>query len=298
MPDPAPLHRRLVPLLPMIVLALVAVVGCETSFEPFDSAGSPYNITGFLDAAAEVQFVRVDPLQDGLVPGEEDSVDARVTSQNLETGEVVEWRESVFYIGSTGVPVYNFWTTAPIEPGATYRFTAERQSDGATATAEVTLPDAFPHPRVMSRPVLGEEGEGAAPAVLRVEGVEQIGGVRAEYDYESCIPTPRGLQCGRRRSAASYLADTTRTGPEAWRIEVPWYDDIPRTSGAYVTAFYSFRVSVASVSEDWPEGRGPVFVPGTPSPPQLPGGGESNVENGTGFLGGAFVRTIDVPVAE
>jgi hypothetical protein len=65
-----------------------------------------------------------------------------------------------------------------------------------------------------------------------------------------------------------------------------------------IEVIYSFRVTVAAVSEDWPayaEGD----LPGNPTDAPLPPPGSvSNVENGTGFLGGAFTQTVSVPVVQ
>lgn len=275
--------------------ALAAVGGCgDTSFEVFGEEEVSFSVYGYLDAAASQQAVRVDPLQDRLVPTEAESLNVRVTSENLETGATVEWRDEVVSVGLAETPVHNFTTAAAIEPGATYRFTVESQGDGVTARAEVALPPAFPEPAVVDEPDLRDAPGDEPPTRIFVRGVEQIGGVQAVYDYVSCIEDA----CIQQQRVFPHLADTTRTGPESWTIEIDWDADIPVNPVATLASFDGFRVRIASVSEDWPEEAGPIPGPNDPPLPQPPGGGESNVEGGLGFLGGAYVRAFDVPISQ
>ncbi len=281
----------------VVVAALFSVISCDPSFEIFEESDLAYSVFGILDASADTQFVRVEPVQDTALAGI-GSIDARVTSENLATGETAVWHDSTFFIGATGVAVHNFWTAAAgIEPEGTYRFTVQRESDGASSAAEVTLPPAFPKPEVAGgRPALPQAtcGETAAPTTITVEGVERLGGVRVDYDYLTCVCGP-DPGCRRRRTTTYPLAGATRTGEGAWQIKVFWSDDIPGLQGFRVTEVYSFRVTVASVSEDWPETEGRL-PPGDPTQPFPPLGGPSNVDSGLGFLGGAVTRFVDVPI--
>ena len=132
-----------------------------------------------------------------------------------------------------------------------------------------------------------------------MEGVDRLGGGRVEYVYEACVPTPDGKNCYDRSSTAYPLDDTTRTAAGAYRIEVAWQRHILADASTVLQALYAFRVTVASVSEDWPT-YAPGLAPGEEArgQPLPPPGINSNVENGAGFLGGAFTRTVDVPIRE
>jgi hypothetical protein len=297
-------RSRLAPLLAALLVVLPASAGCDASFDAFEETNLAYSVFGVLDAAADTQFVRVEPVQDSTLTGSIGS-EARVTTENLDTGETTVWQDTVSHLGSNDVPVHNFWTTANVEPEGTYRFRVERASGTGASTAEVAVPAAFPKPEVAGgRPNLRDTSTGPRPpTLLEVKGVERLGAVRADYDYLLCIPTPAGCNYVRRQERGYSLADTTRTGAASWVIEVHWDQHIPDAAGSSVEVtdiefIYSFRVTVAAVSEDWPayaEGD----LPGNPTDAPLPPpGAVSNVENGTGFLGGAFTQTVSVPVVQ
>ena len=291
-------HLRFFALLTGVLLA----AGCDTSFEAFEETDLAYSVFGVLDAAADTQFVRVGPVRDSTFVGSSGDIGARVTSTNLTTGETVVWEEGVFRLGTDdSLRVHTFTTTADLAPETTYRFTVEREEGGATSVAEVTLPPAFPPPAIRNAPDRreGSEEEGQTGALtLLVDGVERLGSVRADYEYEACFPVPDNPpECSRQQAVAYHLADTTRRPDGTLEIEIPWQQDIPRQVGATLQTFYSFRVTVAAASEDWPDyaadnppGSGPE---GQPLPPPRVG---TNVEGGTGFLGGVFTRTVDVPI--
>jgi hypothetical protein len=292
--------------LPVLFAALAVAGGCDASFDAYEDTDRVYSVFGYLDANADTQFVRVEPLQDSVFAGS-DAFEARVTSENVATGETVRWNHRVFLTNPNNVQVHNFTTTADLDPEATYRFRVERERDGAASSAEVTTPSAFPRPTVENPPDRSERGgasraSGANRAVteLTVRGVETLGGVRAYYDYKSCNPVPPmgELACTRQQSVAFHLADTTRLTEEELAIEIPWFDDIAeQATGEILLELYTFRVIVAAAGADWPEyaldnppGGGPQ---GQPLPP--PGIG-TNIEDGVGFLGGTFSYTVDVPI--
>lgn len=267
-----------------LFVALVAASGCDTSFEVFAETDAPYSVFGILDANADAQYLRIEPLQDSMLVGGE-GVAARVTTENVATGETVVWTDSAFSIGVGDRPVRNATTAARFAPGATYRLRVERPQGGSASTAEVTLPPAFPPFELLRAP-----GSLNNPPIVRVEGAEHLGAVRAAIDYDLCVP----LNCIRQQTTTFHLSDTVRTGPEAWSVRLDWPRQVLEGLGDQysIGAIHDFSVSVAAVSEDWPGNANPIPGPNEPSLPQAPGGGASNVENGVGFVGGAFTRTV------
>ena len=287
------------------LVACMVVAGCDTSFEAFEETDQAYSVFGYLDANADTQYVRVEPIQDSTFVGS-GALNARVTSTNVETGETVVWQDSTFLIGASEVPVHNFWTSADIAPQSKQRFQVEGARDGATSTAEVTVPKQFPPLDVMGgTPNLRDTSSGLRPPTqVRVNGVKHLGGVRADYDYLLCIPI-RNEECRyvRRQVSVSALSDTTRLGENSWLVEIYWDRHIPDVVAqdidvTNIEGIYSFRMTVAAVSEDWPayaEGNIPGDATDQPLPPP---GINSNIENGVGFLGGAFTRTATIPVRQ
>lgn len=277
-----------------VIAVFCATAGCDTSFDIFSETDLTYSVYGILDASADTQFVRVEPVQDTALVGT-GSIDARVTSENLATGETIVWNDSTFSVGLAETPVHNFWTTAAIDPESAHRFTVERARDGAQSTAEAAVPPAFPKPEVAGgAPGLPQDecGSPSAPTTIRVEGVKRLGAVRAAYEYrvEAC-EAPGSL---RGQTVAYPLSEATRVGEASWRIEISWSEDIPVPPGFRVTEIDYFRVTVASVIEDWPEADS--TRPGDPTQPLPPLGSPSNVESGVGFLGEAVTRSVEVPV--
>lgn len=273
-------------LLLVVLTASLASTGCDTSFPVFTETDLTFSIFGYLDTRADTQWVRVAPIQDSMLVGSGD-IDVRVTTRNLETGEEVVWRESVFTLPS-GQMLCNFWTDAAISPEATYRFTVERQRDGATSTAEVTTPEYFPPFRILGQPP-------KEVISVRLRGVERVGAVDVSLEFQVCLPsTPP--ECYDLHPTYPWLSDTTRTGNGRWRVEIDWLSRIKSIWGEDATVdLYDFVITVASVSEDWPDYKMPIdSLAEAVQPPA--GEGVSNIENGLGYLGGASVRTVRVPV--
>ena len=123
------------------LLALIVASGCETAFEPFEESERAFSLFGYVDAGADVQFVRVSPLRDSLYARAE-PLDATVTLEHVGTGETSVWRDSLFFF--EGAAAHNFWSDAPVELGATYRMAVERSSDGAVSAATFRMPDREP----------------------------------------------------------------------------------------------------------------------------------------------------------
>lgn len=149
------------PFRPFLVLLLglvLAVIGCDTAFDPYAATDRYYAAYGYLNPAADTQWVRVEPLQDSILVGTTRDIDARLTMENVSTGTTVNWRDSLVRVEGTPAWMHAFWTTAEIQPAHTYQIAIERQRDGARATAEATVPatrhrslDCCAH-RLLSRP--------------------------------------------------------------------------------------------------------------------------------------------------
>ena len=285
----------------LLATVLLLAAGCDTSFDAFEDTDRTYSVFGYLDGNADQQRVRVEPLRDSISAGSDAApLDARVTTENVETGETVVWEQQVERVGpDDSLVVHNFTTEADLQPGATYRFRVEREGDGATASAEVTPPPPFPESETIgSPPVVPRrcDQEPARPTLLQFDGIERLGAVRVDYDYQAviCAPAPVNL---RLQTTAYPLGSARREGDSSWVVRIPWTDHIPENPAFRLIDIYSYEVTVAAASEDWPTyaednppGGGPQ---GQPLPP--PGIG-TNIEGGVGFLGGTFTRTVDIPV--
>lgn len=261
-----------------VLLAGALAAGCDYPFEPFqENTAGPFSIYGYLDLGAETQWVRVTPIRQELVPGP-GPIDAVVTLEHVESGRVVTLRDSLFTysdpgLGSVGY-AHNFWTTEPLEPGATYRLRAVR-SDGAETSAVVEMPAAL-------RLAVGYTG-------LPDEGFRLPGEVRVEAEgllYADVVYTVWDAQPPRPGDPVAVRQPVATPEPGTWRIRVP-IDTLP---GSDTRDMRRLEARFAAAPPDWP------FEPGVSAAEvAIPGRAPSNVENGVGFLGGVVTRTTPLP---
>ena len=247
----------------------LCLAGCETSFEPFEASDGAFSLYGFLDAAADTQFVRVSPLRDSLFTRAA-PLDATVTMEHLGTGRTSVWRDSLFRF-SNGALAHNVWTSEPVEPGATYRLTVTRP-DGAASTALVQLPPDFPTPIISVLP--------SSPDVyITAIGVERLAEIRMTYHL-------RDVRSGARTTFPRSFLDRIRPFSEAdvdgWSLQFIPADVLAdvqtlRDANQEVLAIDLF---IAAAGPDWPDLEGldleTLALPET----------VTNVEGGVGYVGG------------
>ena len=238
-------------LLPVLLAVLLA--GCETALDPLDETDRYFTLSGYLDASADTQFVRVEPISP-MVATASGPLDVRVTLEGPGGVSALEQRVLVFETG----PAHLFWTTAEVAPGATYRLTVERP-DGAATRATVRLPDPFPTPTLI-------DGKYQCPTQVYVAAAPVVdvvaiyGGADggARFSKRASITAVEG---GRQRAQIYY-------GDDALRLD---RDPLPDDQG-------EAEVLVAVGTDDWPEEA-------TLETAAIPGGNPL-VENGLGFVGG------------
>ena len=130
----------------VFVLAAVLVLGaCEESVDPILDSDRQFTLWGTLDMNADTQFVRVIPIRPGLTAADA-PLEATVTSTDLETGEVVVWRDSVvtFPGGRVG---HIFYAPLRVQPLHRYQIDVTAPGRELTTRAVTTVP-ARPEPEV------------------------------------------------------------------------------------------------------------------------------------------------------
>ena len=253
----------------LVLGAALLLAGCETTFEAFEASGQPFSLYGYLDAAADTQYVRVSPLRDSLF-ARPAPLDATVTLEHLGTGETSVWRDSVFRF-TGGALAHNFWSDEPVEPGAAYRMTVTRP-DGAASTALVRLPPDFPTPQIS---VLASSPD----VYITTIGVERLAEIRMTYHL-------RDVQSGERTLFPRSFLDRLRPFAEAdvsgWSLQfIPdeVLADVQTLRGPNQEVL-AIDLFIAAAGPDWPDLEGIDLE--TLALPQT----VTNVEGGVGYVGG------------
>ncbi len=275
---------------PAVMLGLVVAAGlfasaCDDTVDPFIEEDRFFTIFGFLDTAADTQFVRVIPLRRRLVTEQEDALDARVATTAREDGNAVVWRDSLIHFddGSLG---HVFYAPLHVFPGWTYRFEV-RRSDGATAAAETTVPRA-------EHAFVGEPVEGPAglTQTVRWENVDAPP-FRVEVWYRfAAFPPSEPF----REVVVTYGEDRFgRLREDGWTVDVQLRKDradVARRIGEPLV-FLGVGMRLTMTDERW-RPPGGVFDPELLIQP----GVFSNVENGFGFLGSVNQYTTEWTLSE
>lgn len=123
----------------LFISTFLILSACDQTFEPLKENNQyNFNISGYLDASADTQWVRVGTVRESIdEPPNPDGI--QVTLEDLANGETVTMNDSVF----TFKNILNYWTTKSIENDRTYRIMA-KQSNGKTSQVTVTTPNEFP----------------------------------------------------------------------------------------------------------------------------------------------------------
>lgn len=251
-------------LIGLVCLFVLVAVGCDTTV-PTPSNKYAYSLYGVLDPARDTQWVRVEPLNTPTSEGAPKSLDATVTLENLDTGQAWRLRDSLMVVQTE--PHHNFWTTAPIRPGTSYRLTA-RRPDGATTQAETATPSqppniTYPNPDTEGFSVFVEESGELAGLLVRYFA---FGRARDVSYYDRLTRTDRGYSVG--------------INP-AWDLEKL---GLPSVDSAKVIA--------GTGGPDWPEwGRYYDATVGEIAQPDT----FSNVEGGFGMVAGVYTETKSFP---
>ena len=259
------------------LVLLLIVGGCDPSVELFQDNGRDYSIFGYLNASADTQFVRVEPLRDGMLTRAPDSLNVDVTLTDLATDRTTVLQDSLFRFFN-GATAHNFYTTRDIEPTASYRL-AVHGPDGTESRVHTTVPATFPEPSIIL-PATYFPSECNDPyrenpqTVIEIRGMERLVAVKALY-------------YGAAAGSYSHLADTVQTGNGVIEARVHYVDDLCGLSET-LSIPERIEIVVAAGNADWPD-----FVTMDFETETLPGVA-SNVEGGTGLLGSVVTDTVVV----
>jgi hypothetical protein len=248
------------------------LVGCDDSFQPLQENNQyNFNISGYLDASADTQWVRVGTVRESIdEPPNPEGI--KVTLEDLQSGETVVMNDSVF----TSKNVLNYWTTMDIKNEQTYRITVEG-ADGKASEVTLTTPKKLPMPYVV---ITG--GPPAGAYIIIDDAVEHIADVQSVW-YVILNPKTENRRRIYRFPIRNTLRPTTAySGGYAafanWEKEE---EQIKQSVGAAEIELASRRFFVAAGGPEWDDSLSTIddleyFLDGT----------ASNVENGLGYVVG------------
>jgi hypothetical protein len=267
---------------------LLLMVGCDPSVQPFaPSDRYHYSVFGVLNPVEDTQWVRVEPISVPSHDGAPRTLDATVTLEHVESGQTWVLRDSVMEVVS-GEPQHNFWTTAPIAAGSTYRL-AVQNGEGDTTRATTTTPNAPPTTRVrdsLQLPCIPSLPR-ANRFNVRVLDTENLAALQVRY-YQTF------------QKSVYYTFDwydeTTKNG-ERYEATIDYLDDLRTANpqrGKPCTADSAFVIAAAG-GPDWPawgEYSGASLTELT-RPDSF-----SNVQGGHGTFLGVYSDTTKVEVRQ
>lgn len=284
------------------VTLLAAVVGlvaaCEASIDPILKTDRLYTLYGTLSSSADTQTVRVYPIGERLeaTPGER--LGAAFTSENLETGTVRTWKDSV-HTEPDGQRVHVFWSPFTVDRGSSYRLEV---SDGrrGTTSVDLTVP-----PFVEPEPEPAEIAPGSVVKPIRIPAAapEVASPVTVIYLHKFDMHDPRqGVTYPSTVGEMRLEAPVVQDGDE-WVVEIPLDEHFDRLDQLYATQrrldeqygiyLFGLEIEFQVVSEGW-------TIPGREMTPELvvEPGVRTNVENGFGFVGAGYSQRRFIPTSK
>jgi len=284
--------RLLASLLPLLLL----MASCEDDFEPLAPTEMAFSIYGFLDAGADTQWVRVTPFRTSILTTP-DRVDAVVTLEDLDTGQVIEMQHRVrsfifAFFGDFRGYAHNFWTDKPISPSGRYRLTA-RRSDGSSSSAEVTLPHGLRDDVIVvgvNTPTVPYASGNTAYVRFDIPDGDHIVVLSVEH-HRKPPSHPCTRELGEFDRTLYRFSGERPAGPGVFQStllsRVVVLSDPSHCVGMQPPeTYHRWEARIVLSADRWPFSSGDIIG----HPEEV-----SNVENGLGYLGGVFTKTVPLP---
>jgi len=261
------------------ILLLVLLGACEDQVAAPSRMEEPFSMYGIINPRLFFQTVGIAPIQP-LLHDYPASLDAVVTSTDLQTDETITWRDSVV-TGDRGQLDHVFYAEFLPEFGRTYRVEAVR-SDGAATSAIARVPELVEvsaetdTEQRLQILITGERFN-----LLSIEVIYQLR-LHAFADPDPCSTEP-----------FTHTVDYTGTESEiehgfGFRVRLPLdRNDIEsayvRRPSEYGVALMRMDVRLVVGDEDW-DPPGGDFDPNTLSDPDV----MTNTTNGFGLVAGGY----------
>ena len=259
----------------ILLLGFVALGGCEEEFTPIIDTGRPFTLWGTLDPREGVQKIRVVPIRLQL-DAEVGTADATVVAENLGTGAMYTWRDSIvaYPDGPAGFVYLSDFTP---DYGERYRITATR-ADGVASTVFLEIPPIVePFVSVPEGPI------GLVELPVFWLGAPRVNA--AEVTYGALGPS-----CGETPITLALEESEVEPAKFGWVTNLPLSRHAAEIKGRLGSNATVGRITVHALvtNAEWKPPFGFTFDPDITVEP----GTVSNVQNGFGFVGGAYAAEM------
>ncbi len=273
------------PFLSISIMLVVLPAGCTEEVASPVGVEEPFAMYGILNPRLSTQTIMVSPTDRLLVdyPG---SIDAVLTSTDLESGETITWKDSVV-TGERGQIDHVFWADFRPPFDRDYRVEAVR-SDGAATSAVAHVPD-------FVEATAEADAEGNLDILIAGEGfhllrIDLVYQMRLYGLHERWLPDP----CDHRPFSHTVAYDGEESeAANGIRFRVAFLADLQRIDqrynphpGRYGLALMGMTVELLVADKAWdpPGGERDVFDENTLADP----GVMTNTTNGFGLVAGGY----------
>lgn len=280
-------YFRLRLLLPSALCLLTFFTSCKDTFEPFQENDKFFfTMYGFLDAAADTQWVRIAPVR-GTFDAPPEIPDMEIFIDDLENGSTIEMNKILVQFGNQ-FNVINAWTDREIISGQTYRVRA-KNPNGNESQVVVSIPDPFPVPKLLTVTVPGSPPD----YFLIIDEVEHLADVQSRWHYRESTPfweEERYFVFSLKSDAivvgtneGSYMVKLKPDDEKEYIMNESLVLSIP---GGEIE-FLENQIYTASAGPEWDDNISSIddLVYTLPD-------GFSNIENGLGYMVGIYSRNI------
>lgn len=245
-----------------VLIVFAGLSGCDNTIDPFALGDSqPFAIFGYLDTAADTQFVRISRTRSNESLLGELGDPPVVTITDVGTGETAAWKDSVIALAD-GSHVRAFFSTFDIQPSVSYRL--DVVDDGAEPTqASTTLPGTNGVISGVPRP----NRLGDLEQTVVWQDVRRGRDMRVHYRV-------RSLSTGADTTVVRDYGDAGGVTMDGWLISVALESDsrivrslVQSAYGDTAIALLDLSMSIEALSEEWGAAAE-----------------AANIENGMGFF--------------
>lgn len=270
------------------LLGLALLTGCEATVESILPTERAYTLYGYLDALADTQAVRVFAIDPVLTLTPNEALDATMTATRLSTGEVTAWQDSLVRYPN-GHYGHVFWSAFTPAFGETVQLDVTR-SDGVRSRVTTQVPPDVT-PRLLEPEVTGID----VRLPVAWDGAPRLIDLEMRYEVQIILDGDTPVDT---LSITIPYDGNQRQAPGGWVVSVDLSADINEIVSVsfregntlFNTSFgiveMELQVLVGDAAWAPPGGAFDAEVlvePGT----------FTNVENGFGFVGSGYTRTLN-----